>query len=423
MSRPFFSIVIPTRNRAELLKHSVQSLLEQTFGDFEVIVSNNFSTDNTKEVVVGFGDERIRYVETPAPLEIGESFEFAASHADGEYTTFLSDDDACSIVTLEIIAETIENYKNNQLIVWSYCDYLLDSINQYGYQSKPNSVKIRSFDGKVSLKDSRETLKNRFAMCGLAAEPITEPDFKKYPGLINAAYHKSLFADVQKRGLNFFHPIHGANTGCAVNDLYSLVIALHATVEYVYLDYPLHLHGAWEKSSTTTIDGARKFYKASPEELLIPFKCYTNKAFAANAMLLAKRDIGKDLDYISVDWAGFFRAVYAEILDMKKVGVRVDEDIADFYDALERMPAAFQDETRPRLPTKFQTSKDKFVHDIKSLARPIYEKTRLNSVAGKIRKNNDNSSFTLDGRENGFGSILEFARKMDRKWLDEFELT
>ncbi|HEX8639024.1 MAG TPA: glycosyltransferase family 2 protein, partial [Pyrinomonadaceae bacterium] len=68
MQKPFFSVVIPTRNRAQLLKHAIQSVLDQTFTDFEVIVSNNFSVDNTKEVVNSYADERVRYFEAPRSL-------------------------------------------------------------------------------------------------------------------------------------------------------------------------------------------------------------------------------------------------------------------------------------------------------------------------------------------------------------------
>lgn len=421
MPQPFFSVVIPTRNRAELLKHAIQSILNQTYTDFEIIVSNNFSVDNTKEVVNSYTDPRVRYFEAPRPLEIGESFEFATSHTRGEYITYLSDDDAASVVTLELVADTIEKDEDNKLIVWSLCSYLLDSVDQYGYKAESNSVWISSFNGRVSLKNSREVLKDRFAMSGLLSELPIESDHKKFPGLINAAYHHSLFSDAKKRGINFFHPERFANGKCAVNDLYSLVVTLNLIERYMYVDYPLHLHGAWQNSATNTLDGARKYYKASEEDLLVPFRCYTNKTFGANALLLAAREIGEELDFIKIDRSVFFRAVYSELLDMKKVGVDVSEEINNFFEALEKMPQEFQQSFYLQLPSKLQISKDKLISSAKSVLRPIYQKTGLSAVINETRKNKLSESFLLKGSEAGFGSILEFAGKMDKNWLNEFK--
>ena len=67
---PRFSVVIPTHSRADLLRHSLASALEQTFDDYEVIVSNNASTDHTEEVVAGFDDPRLRLVRTESLLSM-----------------------------------------------------------------------------------------------------------------------------------------------------------------------------------------------------------------------------------------------------------------------------------------------------------------------------------------------------------------
>lgn len=420
MSKPFFSIVIPTRNRAELLKYAVQSVLDQTFSDFEVIVSNNFSTDNTRETVAEFRDPRVRYVETPRSLEIGESFAFATDQATGEYVTYLSDDDACSIVTLETIAGAIENNPNQKVIVWSYCDYQLDAVNQYGYKSEPNSVWIPSFDGKVSLRNSKEAMKDLFAILKLTAEPPVEPSHKKYPGLINAAHHRSLYDEFRARRHNFFYPTGAIDARCAVNDLYSLIVLLYSVEDFLYVDYPLHLHGAWENSATTTLDGARRYYRASKEEFLVPFRCFTNKTFAANAFLLGKKEISEDLDSLGIDWVNFYRTVHFELMEMKKIGVDVDEDLTNFFEALEKTPLEFQTAVRLRLPTKFQMSKSKFIAETKNLLRPVYQKIGLSAIVNQARKDRDNANFLVKGSESGFDNILEFARKMDKNWLEEF---
>jgi glycosyltransferase involved in cell wall biosynthesis len=65
MTMPFFSVVIPTFNRGDLLPYAVQSVLKQTFEDFEIIVSDNCSSDDTPKVSKQFEDPRFRYLRTP----------------------------------------------------------------------------------------------------------------------------------------------------------------------------------------------------------------------------------------------------------------------------------------------------------------------------------------------------------------------
>lgn len=58
---PKITIAIPTYNRAKLLTEAIESVLVQTYEDFELLISDNASTDETKNVVVSFKNPRIRY--------------------------------------------------------------------------------------------------------------------------------------------------------------------------------------------------------------------------------------------------------------------------------------------------------------------------------------------------------------------------
>ena len=91
---PFFSIVIPTYNRSRLVTYAIDSVLKQTFGDFEIVVCDNGSADDTPDVVRRITDPRVRYVRTPRHMVIADNWEFARSHARGRMVLMLSDDDA-----------------------------------------------------------------------------------------------------------------------------------------------------------------------------------------------------------------------------------------------------------------------------------------------------------------------------------------
>ena len=116
---PLISIVIPTRNRAYLLQTAIQSALSQNFDDFEVVVSDNYSTDATFETVNKFNDPRLRYVKTSKAMHMPDSWEFALEQARGEYITFLSDDDAIHPNLLKISWNAVTR-TSCDIIVWPF---------------------------------------------------------------------------------------------------------------------------------------------------------------------------------------------------------------------------------------------------------------------------------------------------------------
>lgn len=110
--KPFFSVVIPTYNREHFLKATIAITLLQTFKDFEIIISNNCSTDNTREVVKTFKDKRIRYFENKKNIGAEPNIKKAMSYARGKYIFSLGDDDfILSEDTLEKVKRII-NKKN-----------------------------------------------------------------------------------------------------------------------------------------------------------------------------------------------------------------------------------------------------------------------------------------------------------------------
>ncbi len=115
--KPLISLIIPTRERADTLFFAIKTALNQNSNSYEVIVSDNFSQDNTKEVVCGFNDPRLIYINTGRRLSMCDNWDFALDHAKGEYIIFIGDDDAVMPGAIDKLQATIQN-KHGLVYFW-----------------------------------------------------------------------------------------------------------------------------------------------------------------------------------------------------------------------------------------------------------------------------------------------------------------
>lgn len=87
-----FTVLIPTRDRADTLKSTISSCLAQD-AELHIVVSDNCSTDDTRDVVHGFSDSRLRYLKTDRRLSMTGNFEFSLTAVSDGYVMHLGDDD------------------------------------------------------------------------------------------------------------------------------------------------------------------------------------------------------------------------------------------------------------------------------------------------------------------------------------------
>jgi glycosyltransferase involved in cell wall biosynthesis len=119
---PFFSIIVPTRERKRTLPYTLRSILAQDHPSFEIIVSDNFSFDGTEQAVKDLADDRIRYFNTQARLPMHENWNFALGKAQGKYVTIIGDDDGLLPGALSDIASLIDG-NNTKAISWNKIEY------------------------------------------------------------------------------------------------------------------------------------------------------------------------------------------------------------------------------------------------------------------------------------------------------------
>lgn len=115
---PKVSVLVPTYNREKLLKLALESLVQQTSKDFEVVVLDNASVDGTKSCVDAFADRlpRLRYVRQP--VNIGPVANIAAGleFAEGQYVKYLLDDDLLEPDCLRLMAQSLDDHPDVALV-------------------------------------------------------------------------------------------------------------------------------------------------------------------------------------------------------------------------------------------------------------------------------------------------------------------
>ncbi len=107
-NRPFFSVIIPTYNRGHLITKSIDSLLSQTFLDFEIIIVDDASTDNTGKVIHAINDDRISYILNLTNQERCITRNRGIEASNGKYICFLDSDDYHLPNHLEVIYREIK---------------------------------------------------------------------------------------------------------------------------------------------------------------------------------------------------------------------------------------------------------------------------------------------------------------------------
>lgn len=95
MPSPRVSIIMATYNRAGLIGKTIQSLLNQTFMDWELVVPDDGSTDNTPEVIKEWGRKlsQIKYIRSDVNQGISKNYNMGFKHCRGEFIAMIDDDD------------------------------------------------------------------------------------------------------------------------------------------------------------------------------------------------------------------------------------------------------------------------------------------------------------------------------------------
>ncbi|GAB3709147.1 hypothetical protein GCM10027592_45070 [Spirosoma flavus] len=107
---PKITIVIPTRERLSTLQWTLKTCLTPQVDNYEILVSDNFSQDGTRDYVESLRDPRIRYVNTGKRISMSHNWEFALSHIAEGFVSYVGDDDGILPDTIERVRSYIKEY-------------------------------------------------------------------------------------------------------------------------------------------------------------------------------------------------------------------------------------------------------------------------------------------------------------------------
>lgn len=390
---PFFSIVVPTRNRASLLRYALQSALDQTYDDYEIVVCDNHSDDETPEIVRHFGHDhkKIKYFRTDRVLSMPDNWEFALSKAQGEWITFLCDDDALFPCLLRTVAETIAR-RQTSIVNWLRGVYFLGT-----YHTAAQRGQLISFphtNRTVAVK-SQSALKHLFRF---------EWREQGFPRMLDSFCHRTLIGRVRSQLGRFFLPPCPDYTCCAA--------MLANTDDYTFLDRPLALAG-WGSHvfGESAAYGRPTVHLAFVEDFKgqkmishVPLRLLVHSNLIGESLLTVREAIPAKLSAFELGWVRYFLANYLELLMLGRRGFDISEERMHFFEELQRQPLDIQWQIRPLLSLMYVKS----LFAARQVRRVVTGSRVLSSVEAMIRRR-------LPVRApGGFPNIVEATRFMNQ---------
>lgn len=130
------SVIIPSYNGSKTIERAINSALNQTYRNIEIIVVNDFSTDNLKQVVSNIRDSRVKLYDVDKKVNGSHARNFGFSKSSGNYIALLDDDDVWKNLKLEKQVEYLKNHKDRVAVITDYNAISGDKVKVIKSQSK-----------------------------------------------------------------------------------------------------------------------------------------------------------------------------------------------------------------------------------------------------------------------------------------------
>ena len=365
MKPPFFSIVVPTRGRPELLRNALVSALRQDFEDFEVVVSDNFNDEKTQSALEEFGGhERLRCVRTDRLLNMPEHWDFATQHARGEYVLILTDRSVLKQGALTTIHEAIISARG-PVEVCSWCWSLYEKSVGWEY------AKFRLGNEQI-VKFLSIDLAEKFCS-GLG------PYVFSLPRGLNSCYKRTLMKRLRAEFGSPFKPI---------SPDYTLAFTILANVkEVLFINQPLFI--SQERKESNGIKYSRGIDTGYLRSLgdrdlcsMVPIKVPLLTNALMEDFLVVKEEIGGNLSDVECDWPDYFERCYKDLLVMESAGIRSSGEMAELFDEWKRALNGFDQKVGGETRLRVEKLKKNYRPPVDPLLCPDNEWRSALEIAG-----------------------------------------
>lgn len=294
------TIFIVTYNRAYYLNDCIESILNQTYREFNLIILDNASTDNTIDVVNKFKDERIRYIKHPENIGGISNINYAMQICETKYYIIFHDDDIMEPNLIEKELEEMEKHEEYAIV-----SSLASTINSNGDAIKTKSVFNEKDCKKTSYQNNEYLL--RF---------LTEGADIYCPSVM---YRNSFFKENNLFFRNNVGPAADQYLWFDVENLGGVICCINKTL----MKYRLHeFQDSNLNSLTMSVDLYRVLNNSESYKLsLLNYKSYTEKRFLKIVICMGKKISNNE---ITLDWyTKYTDIILNEICNTKLIALTV----------------------------------------------------------------------------------------------------
>jgi hypothetical protein len=338
---PFFSVVIPTKNRAFVVPSAIQSVLNQTFSDFEIVVVDNDDSQATQEVVEAFADPRLRYVRTGG-LTMADNWERAYAEARGTYRLLLEDK---SVLKPRALSKIWSALQQNPAPVVSWPQDMFNDTFEPPYVGRGMASRA------TRLFTSDELLK----LFMTERRGIAE---LRLPRGMNSAIHQDLYKTIMAAPLGRLCP--------PVSPDYTMAyLQLNYADTVLNIEDCLTVYGSCKLShgwATTKqvisnsylkrdfgLDSYDQYWKA------VPAPIFVTAAYTFNDYVSIRSQVSGRLERFPLDPHQFFLEAARDIRMVRSTGVNMDKVQAEWDAGFAKQPAALRSSVSAILAREYPT--------------------------------------------------------------------
>lgn len=371
MNKPFFSVVIPTKNRPELLRDAISSVLLQNFDDYELIISDNFNDERTKNVINEFRDSpRMHYLRAESELNIPDHWEFATKNTKGVYTLILTDRAFLRQNALKDIHDTIIELKEPPIVFWKYGYFDEEKKILRGEKEEAGAQILKSAD---LIRNFSRTLDAHF---------LPRPHV--------GCYRFDIAEKIRQKIGRLYLP-YGP-------DYTSSLLCLAWSDRVAFIPRPLTLfQGASVSAGTRAQLGALSYLKTlnlTDPFKYVPLKIPLNGSLIFNDLVHIKEIAGGNFRNVDIDWVFYFAFCYQDLVERRLVWGEDKKSQVEFWKEWGGALGTFDKSFRRRVKSELRR---RWLNILKSYIR----NTSLGNVLLKIKR-------AFSGRPTNFyGNIFE----------------